>query len=72
LKKPRGREPRYKPEDLVGILGNRFMVTNAFEKRARQEIGVTRSTFFVLLKKCEKAGLISKSTTTEEWETVNK
>jgi AAA domain len=72
LKKPRGREPRYKPEDLLAVLGNQFLLTNAFEKRARREIGVTRSTFFVLLKKAEKTGLISKSSTTEEWETVQK
>ena len=70
LKKPRSREPKYTVDQLVDVLGHLTLKTNAFEKRCRQEIGLTASTFFVLLKKAAKANLISKSSTTEEWEIV--
>src|SRR5206468_10353416 len=68
LKKPRGREPKYSVEQLIDVLGQHSLKTNAFEKRARRESGMTASTFFVLLKKAAKSGLITKSLITEEWE----
>lgn len=68
LKKPRGRGPKYSVEQLVEILGDRYMKTSAFEKRARAEIGMTPSTFFVLLKKAEREGFIFKSVESEEWQ----
>ena len=72
LKKPRGREPKYTVEQLVEVLGKRTLNTKNFEKRCRDEIGLTRSTFFTLFKKAAKANMIAKSSTTEEWETVVK
>jgi hypothetical protein len=70
LKKPKNRDPKYTVDQLVEVLGHRTLKTNAFEKRCRQEVGLTASTFFVLLKKASKAGMISKSSTSEEWEVV--
>lgn len=70
LKKPRGREPKYTVDQLVEILGSRCLRTYAFAKRTREEIGMASSTFHVLLKKAAKLNLLSKSSTTEEWEIV--
>lgn len=68
LKKPRGREPKYTVDQLVEILGYRSLRTNAFAKRAHDELGIANSTFHILLHKAHKTGLLSKSSTTEEWE----
>jgi hypothetical protein len=70
LKKPRGRELKYAVEELTAILGTRSLRTEAFRKRAMQESGMSRGTFFTLLKKAEKMRLISKSLVSEEWEVL--
>jgi hypothetical protein len=70
LKKPKSREPKYTVDQLVDVLGNRSLKTNAFEKRARQETGMTASTFFALLKKASSTNKLTKSSTSEEWEII--
>ena len=70
LKKPRSREPKYSVEQLVDVLGNRSLRTKAFATRARDEIGMSSGTFYALLKKAEKAKLISKDLISEEWDRI--
>ena len=70
LKKPKGREPKYTLDQLVELLGHRTLKTSAFAKRASDELGMSKSTFHLLLKKAAKTSLLSKSSTTEEWEVV--
>ena len=65
--KPRGAPSKYTVDQLVNVLGPRSMPTKAFQVRARNEIGITPSTFYVLLKKAEKTKALVKNPISEEW-----
>jgi hypothetical protein len=70
LKKRAGGQVRYEVAQVVQLLGNRCLKTSNFCKRVREETGMASSTFHELLKKAEKAKLITKNVVTEEWETL--
>lgn len=65
--KPRGAPSKYTVNQLVDVLGTRSMLTKAFQMRASNEIGMTRSTFYLLLKKADISKLLVKNPITEEW-----
>ena len=65
--KPRGAPLLYTVEQLADVLGPRSMPTKAFQQRASNEIGMTSSTFYLLLKKASKTKALVKNPISEEW-----
>lgn len=63
-----GRPSAYSPEDLARILADDELETKAFCRRAMDEIGMSRRTFFNLKKTAEEKKLISQSTISKKWE----
>jgi hypothetical protein len=70
LKRPGGRPPKFKVQDLVNQLGDDELTTAEFKKRVIDETGMSPTTFYDLKREAEKAGLISQNKISGKWECI--
>ena len=72
LKQPGGRPQSYFTKDLVECLDGAILTTGEFQHLVQTETGMTKATFYRLLKECKESGVLHKSKVDNKWEKVAK
>jgi hypothetical protein len=67
LKKAAGRPTRHAPEALLELLNGDSLASSEWQKRAKDEAGMSNGTFYALLEQLQKANRITKSVVTRKW-----
>lgn len=65
-----GRPKKWTVDQLIAVLGNLNLKTKAFQRRANEEIGMPKTSFYELITEAQKDGKLIKSSTDETWEIV--
>lgn len=72
LKKPGGRPNTYSETELRNLLSETSLTTTEFLKTATDELGVSKASFYRMLKSLEQQELILKSKNNQKWTLVSK
>lgn len=72
LKKPGGRPNTYSETELKNLLSETSLTTTEFLKTASEEFGVSKASFYRMLKSLEQQGSILRSKVNQKWTLVSK
>jgi AAA domain len=70
--KKKSFETKYNVKQLVEILGNEEFATGVFRRKVMDETGMSKDSFFRLLKEAEVQKLIARDGQTQTWERVQR
>lgn len=72
LKRTGGRPPTYSEKDVLGALNAKSLSTSEFKKVCYEEMGISRTSFYRILKELEGAGKIIHQKTNQKWALIHK
>jgi hypothetical protein len=70
--RPVGRPRKHSVGDLIDILGPRSLTSGEFQKRAYEQLDISRATFYRLLERGRKEWCYRQSATDQRWRLISK